>query len=273
MTSLAAGEGEHLEDGHSPTTPPGDNLQLDFARGETLAYGALVAANGGRLHHDETLGLHLTDLGLPTPFANTAHLTRPLPDAAAPALVDTLRAFYASRDGGPFLLMSAWRTPDLRDFGFAPVGHPPLMFRPPGGDTITAPGLRIERARDAARLADFERTLIEAYPVPELVPITPQRFLHPAVLQSSWQFFVGYEGDLPVATAGAYVTDAMTMVELVSTRAECRGKGFGTAITAAATFAAPDRPALLISSDLGRGSYDRLGYLPMLRFTLWIGPR
>jgi hypothetical protein len=40
-----------------------------------------------------------------------------------------------------------------------------------------------------------------------------------------------------------------------------------------ATAASPDLPAMLISSDLGRGVYDRLGYLPLLRFTLWAGHR
>ena len=32
----------------------------------------------------------------------------------------------------PFLLDSAWPTPDLGPIGFAPMGHPPLMVRPAG---------------------------------------------------------------------------------------------------------------------------------------------
>ncbi len=55
--------------------------------------------------------------------------------------------------------------------------------------------------------------------------------------------------------------------------ADVRGRGIGRAMTAAATAAATDRPAMLISSDDGRPVYDRLGYLPLLRFTLWAGHR
>ena len=95
----------------------------------------------------------------------------------------------------------------------------------------------------------------------------------PAVLDSDWRFFVGYENDQPVATAGAFVTDTLTVVEAIGTRPEARGKGYGAAITAAATLAEPANPAMLIASDLGRSTYDRLGYLPLLRYSLWLGTR
>ena len=95
----------------------------------------------------------------------------------------------------------------------------------------------------------------------------------PAILATDWRLFVGYEDDRPVATAGAFVTPTLTVVESVTARAEVRGQGYGAAITAAATFAEPSNPAMLIASDLGRGTYDRLGYLPLLRYSLWIGTR
>ena len=47
----------------------------------------------------------------------------------------------------------------------------------------------------------------------------------------------------------------------------------GYAITAHATLADPELPALLIASDLGKPVYDRLGYLTIARFTLWAGHR
>ena len=30
---------------------------------------------------------------------------------------------------------------------------------------------------------------------------------------------------------------------------------------------------MLISSDAGRRTYERMGYVPLTRFTLWIGSR
>ena len=40
----------------------------------------------------------------------------------------------------------------------------------------------------------------------------------------------------------------------------------------ATTVEEPTRPAVLISSDDGIGSYPRMGYLPLRRWTLWVRP-
>jgi GNAT superfamily N-acetyltransferase len=273
MSDLAADASDDLETGCRASTPDGDNLVMDFARGEVRAYTTIAAANGGRCTNIAELDLHTSDLGIASPFGNTAHLGRPLTDADRPALVDALRSELGAHPGGPYLVFSAWPTPDLRSDGFLPVGHPPLMFRPPGATPPRPPALDIVQVHDTETLADFERTLIEAYPVAEMQPVVPQSFLHPDVLATDWRLFVGYLDGRPVATAGAFVTPAMTMVELVSARPETRRSGIGTALTAAATTTEPDRPALLIASDLGRGAYERLGYLPLLRYTLWLGLR
>lgn len=136
----------------------------------------------------------------------------------------------------------------------------------------TNPALHVVAVEDPAQLEDFERTLVEAYPAPEQ-PFAGLRLLGAPVLASDWRLFSGYEGDRCVATAAAWLDDAATVVEMVSVRDECRGRGFGTAITAAATHAVPGRSAMLIASDLGRPIYDQLGYLPLLRYTLFLGMR
>jgi hypothetical protein len=273
MTTLAAGTEEHLENGHSPVTPTGDNLLLDYARGEAAAFGEIIDALGGHVEDVAEHGLHLRDSGRPTPFANAALLTRPVADAEVDGVVDAMRDFFGSRPGGPYMVFSPWPLADLAPYGFAPIGHPPLMLRAPGGAAPLADGLHIVRVHDVDTLADFERTLIEAYPITEMQPWERGSFLREGVLDSNWRFFVGYDGDTAVATAAAYVAPTTTIVELVSARPECRGKGYGAAITAAATLTEPDRPAMLIASDLGRNVYARLGYTPILRYTLWLGLR
>jgi hypothetical protein len=272
-TTIAASPEEHLEDGHGVTTPGGDNLLLDFARGEAEAFGVLVDALGGRVEHDPEYGVHLRDSGRPTPFANAALLSRPIAEHEVDGLVGRMRGFFGGAAGGPYMLFSPFPIADLSPHGFAPVGHPPLMLRAPGGTAPLADGLHIVAAHDASTLADFERTLIEAYPIPEMQPWQHADFLRTPVLDSQWRFFVGYEGGRPVATAAAYVTPTVNIVELVSARPECRGKGYGAALTAAATLTEPDRPAMLVASDLGRNVYARLGYTPILRYTLWLGLR
>jgi hypothetical protein len=273
MTTLAASPEEHLENGYAAATPGGDNLLLDFARGEADAFAAVIGALDGRVEDVPEYGLHLRDSGRPTPFANAACLTRPVADNETDGLVGTLRDFFDGTAGGPYMVFSPWPIADLAPHGFAPVGHPPLMLRSPGGSAPLAPDFHIVRVSDADTLADYERTLIEAYPVAEMQPWQRGSYLREPVLGSNWRFFVGYERGNAVATAAAYVTPTVTIVELVSARPECRGKGFGAAITAAATLTEPDRPAMLVASDLGRNVYARLGYTPILRYTLWLGMR
>lgn len=274
MTNLVADEGEVLDTGCLAHTPPGDNLLLDYARGEADAFGAAAGAGGGRVRHIAELGLHLADLSVATPFGNTAHLTCPVGHDAVPGLAAALHDFFGSAPGGPFLIFSPWPIGDLTAHGFHLVGHPPLMVRAPTVPRrATNPALRVETVTTENGLVEYERTLVEAYPTPELQPFAGLRLLHPDALATQWRFFAGYEGDRCVATAAAWIDGAVTIVEQVSVRDECRGHGYGTAITAAATHAVDDRTAMLIASDLGRPIYDQLGYLPLLRYTLYIGLR
>jgi hypothetical protein len=271
--SLAADPHDQLEDGCRAATPDGDNLVIDFARAEAAAFGALTLANGGRVLDDDDTGLHLRDLGVGTAFGNVAFLSRPVADTDTAAVVDRLRSFYSDSPGGPYLVFSPWRTTDWTAHGMERVGHPPLMFRPTNAVALLTSDLRVVRVADADALADFERTLIEAYPIPEMQPWSRGAMFHPSLLDSDWRLLVGYEQDVPVATAAAYVSPSLCLVELVSTRPEVRGRGYGAELTAAAGAAAPGLPSMLIASDDGRPVYDRLGYLALQRHTLWLGTR
>lgn len=273
MTSIDAPT-EALENGWRSTTAGGDNLMLDFARAEAAAWVAIARAASGRTACIEHLGLHMSDTGSPTPFANVAHLTRPLRSDDAGEAAAALRDFFGAGAGGPFLVFSPSPALDLSTSGLEIVGHPPLMVRPAGAARAAAGDLRITEARSPAALTDFERTLVDAYPVPEMAPFGDHaRLFGDALTGSAWHLFVGYLDGEPVATAGGFVSDHIVVVEAVSTRPEHRGRGFGAAITAAAMAAAPGLPAGLVSSDLGRGVYEGLGFLPLTRYTLWVGQR
>src|SRR5205814_5785740 len=135
-------------------------------------------------------GLHLADSSSPTPFGNLAHLTRPVPDAAAPEVASVIRSFYDARPGGPFLVFAPWPITDLRPYGLMLVGHPPMMLRPAGGSAPSVDGLRIERVTTSAALRDFEQTLVEGYPAPELDPFGSQpRLFADAILDTGWHCY------------------------------------------------------------------------------------
>jgi hypothetical protein len=55
--------------------------------------------------------------------------------------------------------------------------------------------------------------------------------------------------------------------------AEARGRGYGEAITWAATLADPSVPAMLVATDMGRPVYERMGYSVLDRWTFFLRDR
>jgi hypothetical protein len=85
------------------------------------------------------------------------------------------------------------------------------------------------------------------------------------------RFWVGYLDGRPVACSGAHVTDACVDVEYVACHEAARGRGIGAALTWRATLADPTKPAVLIASDPGQPVYEKMGYLRVMRLTMWAG--
>jgi GNAT superfamily N-acetyltransferase len=75
-----------------------------------------------------------------------------------------------------------------------------------------------------------------------------------------------------VGTAGVYVAHGQNDVEWISVHEDCRGKGYGAALTWAATLADPSLPATLIASDPGQPVYERMGYVRLTRMSMWFRP-
>lgn len=275
--SLAADEDEYLDPGYDARTPDGDNLLLDFGRAERALWSSWGTSMGAHIGHDDELGATWVDSGSPSVFGNPVLWSRPVDGPAAEALVRQQSEAFAARGGGPYLLYSAFPTPDLRPYGLRPVGHPPFMVRVPGLAQVArvAPAdLTVVRAATKQQLDDFERVLLEAYPVPDLLPWQHGSFLAPELLDhGAWHLFVGYSDGIPVATAASFVTGHVVDVTLVTCRPEFRGRGFGSAVTQVAADVDRDKTAALIASDDGQPVYRSLGFRALTRFTLWIGHR
>jgi len=267
---IAAGEDEVLADGWEPDTDSSDTLNramLDNTMHELLHP---AEAMGGRVEvHDEVA---LADLGSPTPFLNGAVLRRPVLEAGD-ELLDQVDAFFAGSKG-PAVVYSATPTPDLRGRGWQRVGHPPLMVRAAGGEAPPPPdGFTFEQVHDRTGVDHVGRILVEGYPIPELEPWRPGEPFDERILgDDRFRLFLGLDGGHPVSAAAAVVDDVVNGVHFVANDPEVRGRGFGEATVWAATLADPSKPAALISSDLGRPTYERMGYLTVTRWTVWIVP-
>lgn len=260
---------EWREDGWSPTTPLDDTVLRRTVHALATATAEPAVTMGARLlRTEEIVG---TDLGRPAAYWNAATVLRPLDPQAWASVLDRLETFVAGAEGAtprPYDLWSPFPTPDLRVRGWRLSGHVPLMWRPPVAATPARPaGLRVERVRDAAGLRDWATTAVEAFPLdgaPDTV--ATDAFLdHPGL-----RLFVGYAGDRPVAVSSTLVTHGVNTVPLVAVRPEVRGLGYGETVTWAATLVRPELPAALLASDAGRPVYERMGYLPLVRWPMWI---
>jgi GNAT superfamily N-acetyltransferase len=206
-------------------------------------------------------------------LTNPVILRQPLTDPAE-VLAEVGALFPPSV---PYFLVSPWPTPDLRGHGLTLLGHPPLMVRFPGPrppSTHTTPDASVEvrQVRDAAALAVAERVLVEGYPMPDLEPLAPGDLLAPGILTETTRVWVAFSDGAPAAVAASHRHAGVTLVEYVATLPAARGRGAGAAVTWAATLEEPAHPAVLIASDDGRPIYERMGFVPLMRWTAWLRP-
>jgi hypothetical protein len=256
---------EHLTHGWEPETPATDSLLRTFLEGTAARGETLAAVAGGRATRRD--GIAMSDPESPIFFDNAAVLLAPCEYLDKDAVVAALHDFYPDERG--VLIFSAFPTWDLRDAGFTLMGHPPFMVRPPGGAGPATPDdLEIRRVDSEEEAAVFAQTIEAAYPMPGAAgsPLA-KAYAAPGIA-----LFNGYYGDRCVATGGAWTADGVNDVNWISAMPETRRRGVGAAITYAATVVDPDAPAVLIASDDGVGVYERLGYIRLLRLTLWMRP-
>ena len=261
-----------LRAGWEPDTPVEDSLLRRFLVNWTTSIEAHGLPLGGRrLRRDD---LAAVDLGRPSFGGNVATLLAPLFPQDVDDVVAALDEFYGFLRGGStgtVFLFSPWPTPDLRPGGWTLLGYEPLMLRPAGGEAPPPPpGLRIEEVRDEAGLRTFERAIVRGFGSAELEAAGPGAVFRVEILADDrYRLWVGWEEDRPVSAASTFVAAGINDVTLVGTVPEARRRGYGAALTWRATLADPALPALLLATDEGRPVYERMGYLPLVRFAVW----
>ena len=260
-----------LETGWLPTTPAADTLLRRHALNLVEANAAIAGSLGGRVLRDERF--FLADVGRPAGFASSGLLVQPLDDRGGETLA-AVDAFYGFGNGqarSEITLFSPWPMRDLRPHGWQLVGHPPLHLLPRGAiPSPPPPELRIARVTDEASLERWERTAVAAYPFRDLRGFGRGALLGAAILgDDRHRLWLGTVDGTDVAAAQAFVANGVTNVLLIATARQARRRGYGAAMTWAAVGTAPEQPTMLLSSDAGRPVYERMGFLPLTRWTLW----
>jgi hypothetical protein len=265
-----------LETGWLPTTPSDDTYLRRFLLNWAGMCAATAHSLGGQ-SQDLPAAL-MADSGRPAAFSNCATLMEPLSAETASATLAEIASFFAFADPsrrGEVLLVSAWPSEDLRPAGWSLMGHPPVFLLPTGAEPASAPPeLRIEEVRDLDALYAWERVAIEGYPLEALAGAPPGSLVPESVLhESRSRLWVGWADDRPVCASSGWTEYGINGVALVATVPDARRRGYGEALTWSAALADPSLPAMLLSSDQGRPVYERMGFLPLLRITLWYRSR
>lgn len=252
---------EGLTTGWEPEAPVGDTLLRRFLFCSAERLGAMTDSLGGT--RQATPAAAFFDPASAFVFDTAVILLQPPADLTG--VVEAAGAFYPPER--TWVLISAWPLPALP--GLELVGHPPFMMRPPGGSPRPdPPGLAIVEVDSIQALSDFERVLVEGYPMPAGGAVADPRLLGGPV--RAW---VGYDaGRRPVAVAGSHTGHGVVEVDWVATLPDARHRGYGEAVTWRATLADPELPAVLLASDPGRPVYERMGYIALQRFTVWWRP-
>jgi len=233
------------------------------------AYLAGARATDRPWHVDEDV--IMSDLGLPGALPpNNATLLQPPVDRGHLAdVVGRVDRFFAGHPGGGYQVWTIWPDVDLAPFGFSRSGAP-CMVRDPGGEPTPAPHeLELVEVSDDAGMREVWRIVDEVF----CEGLAPDPLWDARVLSETYRVWLGRADGRWVTTATASLSDGFVGVYVVATLPEARGRGYGEAVSWAATLCRPELPATLQASSMGKPVYERMGYRSVADFTLWARSR
>lgn len=263
----------HLTTGWEADLPLSDSLVRRYLFCWASACDTFARAAGGRTV--ATPAFAAADYRRPSGWWNSATLLRPPRAETFPEVVEEVEAFFAGGTGEA-LLWSAWPVPDLADRGWRLVGHPPLLVRPPAALVPPPPPPPVDLAdvSDATTLGAWEHVAVHGYPLPELLPLVPGALADPSLLDDPRLLLTLGRQDGEAASIGALFTDGgLGCFALGVTLPTARRRGHWRAHAVRRLEAASDLWTAGFFSDHSRPSAERLGFVPVLRFTLWALPR
>lgn len=257
-----------LETGWLSDTPVEDNLFRRFLHNQAELNEMLAGCvDGGRSARTDDVVMN--DLRQPVAFLNQALLLRPLAGPDDPVL-EEIEAFADVPGASPSTLLSVWPTPDLSSRRWVLYGHPAFVARGAWPLAQPAPTEGVEvRDIDESTIGEFDRVMVEGYPMPEAAGLPPGSVYPSAAIGRGLRLRVGSVDGAAVAAGAAYVARGVVNMCGAATLPAARRRGVWGALVRARMADAPDLPAVAFTSDYSRPGFDHLGFLVVTRFTLW----
>lgn len=257
-----------LENGWLADTPVGDTVLRRFLFNQSETNALIAQASGGR--HDRTDAVTMADANGPVPYFNQSILLQPLRSAEDKTL-DDVEAFYRGASSRTRMLLSLWPTPDLTPRGWSLVGHPAFMVRGAFPTPFTAPadGVTVQTATTADDLHVVEHIAVEGYPLDEARGLPPGSLFPEGLLDTDVRLRVGTLDGEPVAAGACHVGDGVVNLCFAATLPQARRRGVWEALVWARVADGPSLPAVAYTSDYSRPGFERMGFVPTIRFTLW----
>ena len=262
------------ESGWLSDTPVDDNLLRQFLHNQADLCDEIAAAFDGTTARTSEVALAASRGAVP--YFNEALLLRPVLEADDPVL-DEVDAFYGASDAPAWVLLSPWPTPPLRARGWELGGHPAFVVRTPGAPLRPAaerPGveLQVRRATTAADVLAAEEVLAEGYPVDEARG-RPGSALPASLTGTDVSVRVAAVDGADVAVGMGFVAHGCVNLCGAATLPQARGTGAWGALVRARVDDAPQLPAVAFTSDHSRPGFEHLGFVSVLRFTMWLRTR
>lgn len=271
MAAMGNGSSERpAETGWLPDTPIDDNLLRQFLHNQADVCDLIAEGFAGAVVRTPDVALAASRCVVP--YFNEALLLRPLIGDDDKALEEIDR-FYAASDSPSWVLLSAWPTPPLARRGWALVGHPAFVVRTPGASLrppVARAGvaLDVRRARTPEDLATAERILVEGYPIEE--GVGRQGAALPGSLGGAdISVRIASADGVDVAVGMGHVAHGCVNLCGAATLPSARRTGAWGALVRARVQDAPDLPAVAFTSDFSRPGFEHLGFVSLLRFTMW----
>jgi hypothetical protein len=256
-----------LETGWLADTPVGDTVLRRFLFNQSEANERFASASGGRF--ERTDDVTMADTGGPVPYFNQSVLLRPLASLSDPVL-DAVEAFYSGATGRTRTLLSLWPTPDLSSRGWSLVGHPAFMVRGAFPASFEPPaGVTVRPATTPDDLHVVERIAVEGYPIDEARGLPAGQLFPDGLLGTDVLLRIGSLEGEPVAAGACHVGDGVVNLCFAATLPQARRRGVWEALVWARVGDGPSLPAVAYTSDYSRPGFERMGFVPTIRFTLW----